>query len=256
MAAPTLNTLWIGPALGAVERACLRSALRQGHPVRLWCYQPPTGVPDGVELAEAASVVAESRIIRHANGSPALFSNLFRYELQRQGLGTWIDADLYLLRPLEVAGSYLFGREEGGTINTAALRLPPDSPLIEPLTAIFDEDRVPFWLPLRHRLAAEWRLRRTGRSGLSEMPWGTAGPKALTALARRHGLDGLALPESALHPVGWRQAGWICDPAVALEDVAGPETIAVHLWNDRIGEWKDQPAPPGSFLARLQEEGR
>src|SRR5687768_2878830 len=82
-------TLWIGPSLGAVERACLKSVLRQGHRLALYCYREPIGVPDGVELRDAAEILPEHRIIRHKTGSVALFANWFRYELQRRSLGTW-----------------------------------------------------------------------------------------------------------------------------------------------------------------------
>src|SRR3712207_7292675 len=47
------------------SRACLRSALRQGHPLTLYCYDAPDGVPEGVELADAGSIVPRSRVIRH-----------------------------------------------------------------------------------------------------------------------------------------------------------------------------------------------
>lgn len=255
MPPPPLTSLWIGPRLGAVERACLRSALRHGHRLRLYCYRPPEGVPAGVELCDAAGIVAESRIVRHQSGSVALFSNLFRYELQRRGLGTWIDCDLYLLAPLDGARPYLFGYEGGGLINCAVLRTPPDSPLLAPLIRLFDEIDVPFWLPWRARWAARRRLWRTGRTGLSHMPWGSVGPKALTALARRHGIERLALDRDVLYPVPYTRAGWIRDPTVTLEEVVAPSTVAVHLWNECIKDFKDEPAPPGSFLARLQQEG-
>ena len=119
--------LWIGDALGTVERACLRSAMRQAHAVTLYRYDPPQGVPDGVTIADAAHVVPRDRIVRYPNGSVALFSNLFRYEVQRQGLGTWIDTDLYLLQPLDFTQPYLFGYETPGMLNNAVLRLPADS---------------------------------------------------------------------------------------------------------------------------------
>jgi hypothetical protein len=32
-------------------------------------------------------------------------------------------------------------------------------------------------------------------------------------------------------------------------------TVTVHLWNERIKHFKEKPAPKGSFLARLQQEG-
>ena len=251
------NSLWIGPRLGAVQRACLRSALRHGHEPILYCYRPPDHVPDGVKLRDASAIVPESAVIRHRKtGSVALFSNLFRYELQRRGEGLWIDADVYLLAPITFDRPHLFGWQEPGLINNAVLRLPPDSPLIPALLEPFEERTVPSWLPLRARLAAHWRRQRSGRADLSLMPWGSAGPLALTALARRHGLDREALPSDIFYPVNWRNAGWIADPAIGLDRMITPATIAIHLWNETIRDIKDQPAAPGSFLARLQEEGR
>jgi hypothetical protein len=252
---PTCNSLWIGARLGRLERACFRSVLAQGHGLRLWCYDKPEGVPDGVELADAAAILPRDRVVAHASGSVALFANHFRYELQRLGLGLWLDADIYLLAPLEGLPETLFGRVADDEINNAVLRLPPDSPLLAPMLELFEERSVPPWLGLTARAAARWRLLRTGRSRPDLMPWGSAGPHALTWLARRHGLEGAALPSAVFYPVHWRDAGWILDPARSLDEIATPKTRAVHLWNERIKALKEAPAPPGSFLARLQAEG-
>ena len=248
------NMLWIGPALGAVERACLLSVLRQGHGVTLWCYSRPEGVPARVDVADAAEVLSEDRVIRHRQGSPSLFSNWFRYELQRLGRGAWLDTDMYLLRPIPEA-DYLLGREDDRMVNGAVLRIPTDSPLLPPLLALFREDAVPPWLPWRARIAARWKLLTTGRARLGDMPWGVSGPGALTALLERHGLGHVALPPEAFYPVHWTRADWILDPEARLEDRTRPGTFAVHLWNERIRHLKVSPAPPGSFLARLQAEG-
>jgi hypothetical protein len=193
--------------------------------------------------------------VRHRNGSVALFSDLFRLSLLRRGLGTWIDTDVYFVAPIDAARPILFGRQSANVINGAVLRLPPDSPLLAALLALFDEQEVPFWLDPAEREAAARRLAETGRTGLSQMPWGTAGPNALTALARRMRVDDQALPESVFYPVPFRHAGWILNPGLRLEEAIRPETVAVHLWNALIKDIKDRPAPAGSFLARLQEEG-
>ena len=249
-------SLWIGPRLGAVERACLRSVLRHGHRPALYCYRPVEGVPAGVELRDAAAVIPEARIIRHQSGSVALFSNWFRYELMRRDEGIGLDLDMYLLAPLPAEPRSLMGLQGPGLINTAVLRLPSDSPVLPPLLALFEERGVPPWLPLWPRLKAALRLWRTGRSGLARMPWGTAGPLALTALARRAGIDHLAVPPAVFYPVPHGRAAWLRTPGVALDAMIAPESVAIHLWNEKIRAFKDAPAPPGSFLARLQEEGR
>ena len=247
--------LWIGARLGALERACMLSVLRQEHSLTLWTYEPVDAVPAGVEQADAAGIVPASSILRHSSGSVSLFSNWFRYELQRRGLGTWLDSDVYLLQPIEMEAPYLLIEEARGWINGGILRMPSNSPALPPLVGIFERPRVPRWLPLRTRVAAHLRRLRTGRTDLSRLPWGSCGPRALTAVARRCGLASLAHPPEIYSPVPWQEAEWIADPAVPLERWTGPSTRAVHLWNERIKHLKDRPAPPGSFLHRLQQEG-
>ena len=193
--------------------------------------------------------------MRHHTGSVALFSDRFRYDLLRGGCGVWVDTDCYFLAPLPDDRPHLFGRFDEGIIDSAVLRLPADSPLLPELLAPFEERAVPAWLPLRARADAWWRLRRTGRTEIARMPWGSLGPRALTAAARGHGVYRLALPPEVLCAVHWDDAAWIRDPSIQIEDVTTPRTRAIHLYNEIIKSFKDQPAPAGSFLARLQDEG-
>lgn len=255
MSLTVCHTLWIGPSLGAVEKACLRSILRQGHRLALYCYHPPQNAPDGIEIRDAREILPEARVVRYRNGSPALFSNLFRYELQRRGAMLWVDADVYLLRPLDLSSPYIMGDQGDGLINTAVLRIPAESPLLPPLIAQFDEKRPPFWLPRWERWDA-WRRRvSTGKTQLDRMPWGTTGPHALTALAKKYGLESRSVAPTVFYPVPWPEAHWITEPQLMLDSVITPDTIGIHLWNERIKALKDIPAPAGSFLARIQAEG-
>ena len=250
-----LLTLWIGPRLSFLERACLRSALDHGHEVALYCYREPDGVPEGVELRDAAEIFPEAAVITHHGGSPSLFSNRFRYELQRRGLGIWIDCDLYFVRPLGEQPPTIIGDQGGGVLAMGIFRLPPDCPMLEPLATLFEERSVPAWLSPRAALAAWWRLKTTGRSGLSRMPWGSAGPNALNWLARKHGWAHHAQPPSRFYPVHWSDAAWLLDPARPLESVIQPDTIAVHLWNEILRKFDLADPPPSSFAARLLQEG-
>lgn len=248
-------TLWIGPRFGPLERACMLSVLRQGHELALYCYERPPGVPEGVDVRDAAEILPEDRVMRHRSGSVALFANWFRYELQRRALGTWVDADVYLLAPLDAERPYLVGWQERSMLGNAVLRLPPDSPALATLLGLFAEREVPPWLGRRERRRARRRLEATGRTGLAEMPWGTAGPHAVTAALKREGLARWGLPADVLYPFGHRDSAWVADPARRLEEQLTSRTVAVHLWNELIKRFKDRPAARGSFLARLQEEG-
>ena len=259
MAAPDLPacvTLWVGDGLSALERACMRSVLAQGHHLTLYTYGPLAGVPDGVEVADAAQVLPPETIIAHRSGSLALFSDRFRYALQKRGAGIWVDADVYLLAPLELpADGYLFGWSEPHAIGAGVLALPPHSPIIAPVLQLFDDPYVPDWLTLPNRVRAHWRRWRTGAVRVEELPWGTAGPLALTALARRYDLLGHALPSHVFYPYGWHEAGWVFDPARSVGEFVRPGTRALHLYNYLIASRKVQSAEPGSFMARLQSEG-
>lgn len=255
MPAPCV-TLWIGDALGPVERACLRSVLRHGHSVALYCYRTPKGVPDGVEVREASDILPEDSIFLHEAGSVAAFADWFRFELQRRSLGTWIDTDVYLVRPLDADRPYLFGKEDPKLINNAVFRVPHDSELLSALLEVFDMRKVPEWLPFRSYLPARARQIFSGRVDLGRMPFGTTGPDALTAAATRLGLAEEALPIEVFNPVPWQKADWILDPSVSLESVTTQRTVAVHLWNECIKEFKNSPAAKGSFLDRLHREGK
>jgi hypothetical protein len=248
-------SLWIGESLGAVERACLLSVLRQGHRLTLYCYGSPAGVPEGVAVEDAGEIIPEVEIFRHDAGSVGHFSDWFRYELQARGIGTWIDTDVYLLRPLDEERTSLFGEQAPGVLNNAVLRLAEDSPILPELLSPFRERVTPTWLPLRVRLSAKLRELAHGKADLGRLPWGSTGPQALTALARKYSMMSEALPADAFYPVPWQNAQWILDPRIAFQDVVGERTVAVHLWNECIRTFKNRPAPEGSFLHRLQREG-
>jgi hypothetical protein len=260
-------SLWIGDSLGPVERACLRSVMAQGHDVALYCYRRPKGVPEQVEVRDAAEILPERSIFLHRNGSVGIFADWFRYELQRRSLGTWIDLDNYFIAPIDMQRPYLFGQQidvnrpfllsgkRPGEIAIGVLRIPADSPLLPPLLEQFEERRTPDWVPWYHRIASQVREAVLGEADLTRLPWGTTGPYALTALARRFGLSGEASPPEVFNPVCWREADWILDPRRSIDDVVTERTVGVHLWNACIRHFKNKPAPEGSFLERLQREG-
>ena len=221
----------------------------------LYCYREPIGIPNGIELSDASSILPEAKIVRYRRGgSVAPFSDWFRYELLKRGLGTWIDTDMYLLRPLEEQAEHLFAEERPGVINNAVLRLPANSPILHELLAPF-QGFLPTWVAPTYRL--RWRLRKwvTGRADVGSLPWGSTGPAALTAAAAKFGLSSLASPPEAFYPVPWQRAAWIVDPTRELVQMVSDSTVGIHLWNECIKGFKNDLPPRGSFLERLHGEG-
>jgi hypothetical protein len=246
-------SLWIGGGLGTIERLSLRSFVTHGHPVALYSYGAVTGVPHGVELRDAGSVLPEAMAmkLRYANGSFALFSNMFRMELQRLALGLWVDADVVAMRPLDIDGAFVVGRESDRFLNGAILKLSPDSPVLRDWLAMASSGKVPPWLPF-HRAPKAWLKQAFGVDiHPSELPFGTFGPKSITALAARHGLTAEAQPEPVFYPLHPRQAERLYDPTLRLGDIVTTETRTIHLWNEKLGALKKTVPPPGSILAEL-----
>jgi hypothetical protein len=251
---PVCHALWIGPSLGPLERACLSSFVEAGHPVRLHAYEDLPGVPPGVTVRDAGDVLPREAVLRHrATGSVSLFSNRFRYALLRRGGGVWIDCDVLCVRPLPDE-PFLFGRQDARRINGAVLRLPPDHPVLDDLAGIFERPRwVPPWLRIDRRFRRTLLYRRRPGYGVADMPWGTAGPDALTWYLARHGLEGRALPEEVLYPLPFPEARSVL---VADGDGVAPRvtdrTRCLHLWHQALGPEAGDPAP-GSFLAAVLE---
>ena len=248
-------TLWIGESLGPVERACLRSIARH-HRIALYCYNDVRGVPDKVELRDASEILPYETVTAAWCARADLYSDWFRYELLRRGLGTWLDTDVYLLAPIDLESPYLFGAETTKYLNNAVFRAPPDSELLSRLLEPFLKRTTPKWMSWRRYAPMRIRELLTGNLNLTRVPWGTTSPIALSAIARELGLTHLAQPQERFYPAPWQQARWILDPCVGLEDVIGEGTVAVHLWNYCINSFKNEPAPHGSFLQRLHDEGR
>lgn len=245
----TCNSMWVGAALGPLERACLRSFLAQGHPVRLWTYGPVDGVPEGVEVCAADDVVPAAAMAPYrAVGALTVVANRFRYALQRASLGPWVDCDVLCLRPLPDT-PFLFGRQDERRLNTAVLRLPADHPIVGDLLAMFETPRfVPPWARWRHRVryALGYRFRRG--YGVAHFRFATTGPGAFTYYAGLRGLTGLACPEEVFYPVGVRDADALLDPRPgALRGFVTPRTLAIHLWHHALAEQRDPP-PAGSFV--------
>jgi hypothetical protein len=246
-------SLWIGGPLRPIERLSLRSFVAHGHPVALYSYGAVEGVPAGVEQRDAATVLPYEMALanRYRSGSFALFANLFRLELQRRGLGAWVDVDVVALRELDLDGDFIVGRESDRFLNNAVLKLAPDSPLLSDWVAATKEGRVPPWLPV-HRAPKAWLKQAAGRRvEPAELPFGTFGPKAITALAERHGLTKRAQPEPVFYPLHPRDAERLFDPTLSLDELVTPDTRTIHLWNEKLGPMKMQPPPAGSILAEL-----
>src|ERR1700724_53782 len=107
---PDVVTFWHGP-LDRLRQTCLRSQVAAGHHVTVYSFEPLAGVPDGVGHAEAEAVLSHGFAERLRPTRPdgawrdwttLQFSDFFRMRLMAQRAGLWLDANVLLLKPVEI----------------------------------------------------------------------------------------------------------------------------------------------------------
>ena len=123
------QSLWIGNRLSSMELLSIESFLHFGYQYHLYCYQPIENVPQGVQVRDANEILPESEIFLHRGifgaGSPALFSDIWRYKLLHERGGWWVDTDVVCVRPFEFASEHIVGQQREGDrfgLNNAVIR--------------------------------------------------------------------------------------------------------------------------------------
>lgn len=251
---PVVNLLWIGSELGWIEHLSAASFLAAGHPVKLHAYDEVKNVPHGVEIADAGALMTMETALamRHRQTkSFALSSDYFRFLLQKRGLGLWSDLDVVCLAPVALRDPVLFGWESDAYINGAVLYIAPGHELLDDALGAFEPNHIPAWVPFRKALPFRARRAIGTDFGPGDLPRGTYGPKALTALARKHRLLPHAQPTDVFYPLHPRQARQIFSPGTEVEQFTSARSLTIHLWNEKLGELKRQTPPSTSAIAKL-----
>ena len=259
---PEIVTFWHGP-LDALRQTCLRSQVKAGHKVTVYSFDAIPDLPEGVDNAEAEAVLphAFSEKLRppQPDGSwrdwtTLQFSDFFRMKLMAQGLGLWLDADVLLLKPVEIdpAKPY-FAWERSRRLGNSVLYLPHDHAIVRAFEELMEQDELtPEWLSLSHRLTFAMQRLRGGSHRLSDIRIAIYGPPALTVLARRSGDLRLALPKKSFYAVH-SEPKLFFEPSNFLGVITDPDVIGLHI----SGKGRSKlPPVPGSLYAWAAERFR
>lgn len=259
---PDVVTFWHGP-LDRLRQTCLRSQLAAGHKVTVYSFDPLPGLPDGVGNAEAEAILpyAFSERLRppQPDGSwrdwtTLQFSDFFRMRLMAGQAGLWLDADVLLLKPIELdpARPY-FAWEKPRQLGNSVLYLPPRDPIVRAFEALMkQEELTPDWLALRHRITFALRRLRGGSNRLSDIRVAIFGPAALTALARCENELQYALPKRSFYAVH-AEPRLFFEPRDYSKLIDDPEIIGLHI--SPKGRGGEAPIP-GSLYAWAAERFR
>jgi hypothetical protein len=256
---PDVVTFWHGP-LDALRLTCLRSQVAAGHKVTVYSFDPLPGLPDGVGNAEAEAILPHAFSERLRPPQPdgswrdwtvLQFSDFFRMRLMAESAGLWLDADVLLLKPVEIdpAKPY-FAWERPRQLGNSVLYLPSDDAIVLAFEHLIEQEELtPDWLALRHRLTFAIRRLRGGSNRLSDIRVAIYGPAALTALARRAGELHYALPKKSFYAVH-AEPKLFFDASDFSALIRDPAVIGLHVSPKGRGS---QPPIPGSLYAWAAE---
>jgi hypothetical protein len=252
---PEIVTFWHGP-LDPLRQLCLRSQVAAGHKVTVYSFEPLGPLPDGVGNAEAEAILPHTFSERLRPPEPdgswrdwtiLQFSDFFRMRLMAQRAGLWLDADVLLLKSVEIdpAKPY-FAWERPRQLGNSVLYLPADDAIVIAFEDLMEQEELtPDWLALRHRLTFMLRQLRGKSKRLSDIRIAIYGPPALTALARRAGEMHHALPKQSFYAVHAEPRRFF-EPSDFSAVIGDPGIIGLHISPKGRGS---KPPVPGSLYA-------
>ncbi|MGE6784618.1 hypothetical protein ACQKGL_19075 [Ensifer adhaerens] len=247
-----VNTVWIGKQLGPVHAACLRSFLRNGYDVVLHSFGMPEDAPEGVRLFDASKLMSlpEVDAFRKTNRL-AFASDIYRYRIQRENMGLYVDCDVYCLKPFE-ENDYVFGWESSKLICNAVLKIPSGSRLLQKvLEASEDLHFIPPWLPARKRNKMALRKKLGFPVHVADQAWGVIGPQLLTHYVRELELTNHASSIDSFYNLHFECTGLLYEPGLSVLDLATRRSSFLHLCNSRL---KPSGVPAGSPMHEILNE--
>jgi mannosyltransferase OCH1-like enzyme len=228
----TIQGLWIGSELSAMERLSIASFLQNGHDYHLYAYDDLANVPAGVVIKDANEILPAARIFKYTNRpSYAGFANHFRYQLLFERGGWWADTDVVCLRPFDFADAYVFAGEwAAGQVvaNNGIIKAPAGSEVLAYAARVCDAKKP------------------------EQLVWGETGPQLLTELLAKFSLSEFLKPYSVFCPItDWHK---LLEPYVAAVPA---EAYAIHLWNSFwqfAGHDKNADYHPGCIYELLKRK--
>lgn len=223
-----VQALWIGNGLSTMERLCINSFLKNGHPFHLYVYDDVEDIPDGTTICDANEILGKDKIFHYSdsacksaklNGTIAAFSNMFRYKLLYDKGGYWVDMDIICLKPFEYTEPYVFSSETRKyfwnkdqwqrivdiNINAGVMKAPVKSDFA-----------------LHCYLECERRSK-------ADLTWGEIGPKLVKEGVDVYRLHKYVKDPDVFCPISYPDIKRVMMP---FKIVIKERWMAIHLWNE------------------------
>lgn len=255
---PLVEGMWIGDHIPRLAQLCMRSYLDHGFRFRLWAYRQFRGIPEGVEVEDAGSILSPDKVYRHSSGSYSPFADWFRYQLLSIHGGLWTDMDVACLTSFAVGEEPWFASEGNGLASLGLVRFSAGHPLNRWLAQLSEDPCSPVPWDQREDFERKARLReefRTVRELRINVPWGVTGPREFTKAVNYFDLQRFAAPSNSVYPVPWGVWRHSFDGTYSLEQARFSSSLGVHLWGEMLRREPDamHNLSPESVFASLLE---
>ncbi len=208
-----IQSLWIGNELSVMEKLCIESFLKNGHPFHLYVYDHVGGVPKGTIIKDANKILPSSMIFKYKDhDSYAGFADMFRYKLLFEKGNYWVDTDIVCLQPLTSKAKYIF----------AAEKLDPNDEMIGSNNCLI---KAPVGSAIMKYCFEEAKSKESDK-----IKWGETGPFLLTSAIEKFDMKSyMATPEEYC-PIHWYEWNSFIDESIDKKILFGSKTV--HFWNE------------------------
>lgn len=187
---PIIQSLWIGDNLSVMEKLCISSFLKNGHPFHLYTYGTVKNAPKGTLLKDAGEIISPDKIFKYKDRDTyAGFSNVFRYKLILEKGNCWVDTDVICLRPFDFTQEYVFS----GVANWK---------FYNPFSAILRIHSFVIKAPPGSEIMKYCYEVCSGKNS-KEIVWGEIGPRLLEAAVIKFGLENYVLKHGTFTTINW-----------------------------------------------------
>ncbi|UXE67962.1 MAG: hypothetical protein KA713_05050 [Chryseotalea sp. WA131a] len=262
-----IQSLWIGDSLSPIEILSINSFIKNQYQFDLYCYDPISNVPAGVNLKDANEIIPREEVFI-AHNSYAIFADYFRSLLLYHNGGTWVDTDVVCLRRFDFdENEVIIGyQEEGEVVCNAVLGFPARSILGQ---KILQRCEKPWVYGRPEEIEAFEQLNGVSTMELLEKegekylmryfhvnsPWGAiAGPIGVTTIIKDLNFADKVKPSTYFYPVSYQQ-WWSLFYDNSIDHIVDfSNSYAVHLWRECVrgySYFNKSAFQHGSFTQKL-----
>lgn len=227
----TIQSLWVGNRLSAMEQLSITSFLANGHPFHLYTYGDVANVPAGTTVLDANCILPESSVFQTlggwGHGSYAGFSDLFRFKLLMEKGSWWSDTDVICLKPFNIPTDYVL---------TGAAPIYTDAIMKVPANSAF----------------IRWLYAEAYRRQSVDMPWGTIGTRLITEAIAEFSLERFLYRPQLFFPIDDQML--VAPNRVQEIDELCEGSFGIHCYNElwrQSGRDKDGNYPADCLYERL-----